>query len=1257
MANKKITELPLISAIDISTNDVLPIVDVELDITNKITVDQLKTYINLGLVDVFVTGGTYNNISGVATFTNNTGGTFSVTGFTTGGTGTSLYEVGSGTDSTQRVGVNSAALGNISIIAGGSGNTASGYVSVISGGILNTSLGNSSVIGGGSCNTSGINGAVDSIYNQTFTGNIPSSGFYGSDSPSSTLSGLGSGSTFSFYFSSTNTLSNVYVDNQGSGYVSGDTLTFNGTIFGGAIPQDNVTLQINTINSGNNIAIGGGCRNTANRNSSTISGGILNKSNANCSTIGGGCCNIITKDSCYSTISGGRRNTGYGCYGVVGGGRCNEAGAYGTINGTYNRVYTGGTLNGTFSGGYSPTSTTSGYGFDALFGFVFNFGTLSSVNILGGGNRYIGNDTLFFNGNIFPGGTTGVDDVTFQVFTSINNYATVGGGRCNTASGEYATISGGYENTVSGDYSTIGGGANNTINTNSDYSTIGGGGDNTILQGDVATISGGENNTISGAYSFIGGGYFNRITNSCATISGGFNNTASGYNSFIGGGENNVSGRNNFVDGINSSVYTGGTLNNTYGGISPTSTSSGTGSGALFSFDFVLGVLQGTQIQNGGSGYSNGETLYFNGGLFGGGSSPLDDVWLNIQTNNSTHTTVSGGYCNTSSGDYSTVSCGYRNTSSCYSSTVSGGINNKSSGNSSTVGGGLENTSSGDYSTVSGGRRNTSSGYHSTVSGGYLNTSSNSYSTVGGGRNNLSENQYDTIGGGLSNTTILSGGATGGATISGGECNTSGNYYTFNGGGCRNVTLGEFSTIGGGQNNQNISGLVQQVSFNSGNASAIPDNTYSIYPTTILGYGSGLQISFDVSGGSVSNVNVVNPGIRYEQGEQVLVSGDTIGGSSPANDLTFDLDNVVTSEFSFIGGGQSNTLVGQNSVVVGGILNTVIANTSSIGGGVQNTVNENFSTINGGFNNTTSADGSFIGGGTENKINSTSALSIIGAGRCNTVSSIYGVIVGGSNNDITQTGGRSNIGGGFQNTIQSEVSNINGGRCNTLGGTNTISTVSVYGSYNGNPIQDGFYLVTPTSTSGSGSGGQLNISFSGYYVSGTFVNFGGVNYQVNDTITFDGGLFSGGTSGVNDITFNIDSIDSAIGNCSTISGGFCNTLLGNYSSIGGGVNNTISAYNATIGGGQGNTAFGYQSFIGGGFCNTTIGTRSAVVGGQSIIATENDMTYMPNANIRSTGYLYFGDDVDGSWRMSISGATFIIEKKVLGSWIVSGTFV
>jgi hypothetical protein len=45
------------------------------------------TYLNLPL-DIRVTGGTYNNITGGATFVNNTGGTFNVTGFTTGSTDT-----------------------------------------------------------------------------------------------------------------------------------------------------------------------------------------------------------------------------------------------------------------------------------------------------------------------------------------------------------------------------------------------------------------------------------------------------------------------------------------------------------------------------------------------------------------------------------------------------------------------------------------------------------------------------------------------------------------------------------------------------------------------------------------------------------------------------------------------------------------------------------------------------------------------------------------------------------------------------------------------------------------------------------------------------------------------------------------------------------------------------------------------------------------------------------------------------------------
>jgi len=63
--------------------------------TNGLTANTVSatTYQNLP-IDVFVTGGTYS--SGIATFTNNTGGTFTVTGFTTGGTsGTDVFVTGS----------------------------------------------------------------------------------------------------------------------------------------------------------------------------------------------------------------------------------------------------------------------------------------------------------------------------------------------------------------------------------------------------------------------------------------------------------------------------------------------------------------------------------------------------------------------------------------------------------------------------------------------------------------------------------------------------------------------------------------------------------------------------------------------------------------------------------------------------------------------------------------------------------------------------------------------------------------------------------------------------------------------------------------------------------------------------------------------------------------------------------------------------------------------------------------------------------
>jgi hypothetical protein len=200
------------------------------------------------------------------------------------------------------------------------------------------------------------------------------------------------------------------------------------------------------------------------------------------------------------------------------------------------------------------------------------------------------------------------------------------------------------------------------------------------------------------------------------------------------------------------------------------------------------------------------------------------------------------------------------------------------------------------------------------------------------------------------------------------------------------------------------------------------------------------------------------------------------------------------------------------------------------------------------------------------------------------------------------------------------------------------------------------------------SGGFSNTA-SGYFsvVSGGFSNTASCDRStiVGGSLNTTSGLYSSIGGGFRNEVLGYSSTISggycnttSLVNLSTISGGYCNTINNSYSFIGGGFRNKALGYSSTIVGGYCNTTDGDSSMILGGCSNTTIGVRSAVVGGQNIVSTENDMVYMPSANIQSIGYLYFGDvNTDGSWRMSISGATFIIEKRVGGSWVTSGTFV
>ena len=301
-----------------------------------------------------------------------------------------------------------------------------------------------------------------------------------------------------------------------------------------------ITVGENVESVGCYSTIGGGLNNTSLTDYSIIAGGLNNtittSSNyyTGCNTISGGYSNIIAGISCSSTIGGGRRNTTLGRYSTISGGRRNEAGVIGVVDGWSNVQYSGSLNTGGPFGPYSPTSasTISGYGVE--FEFYFYGGGNVGVNIFNGGSGYVDGDVLVFNGNLFPSGTTSADTITLIIGSGDYGYATVGGGRENTASGEYSTISGGYENTASGYASTISGGYQNEA-----YASY-------------TTISGGYQNTAICRYATISGGYSNSAFGSCSTISGGYYNTVSSeYGGILGGSDNSVSHNCSFIVGDN----------------------------------------------------------------------------------------------------------------------------------------------------------------------------------------------------------------------------------------------------------------------------------------------------------------------------------------------------------------------------------------------------------------------------------------------------------------------------------------------------------------------------------------------------------------------------------------------------------------------------------------------------------------------------------------------------------------------------------
>jgi hypothetical protein len=162
-------------------------------------------------------------------------------------------------------------------------------------------------------------------------------------------------------------------------------------------------------------------------------------------------------------------------------------------------------------------------------------------------------------------------------------------------------------------------------------------------------------------------------------------------------------------------------------------------------------------------------------------------------------------------------------------------------------------------------------------------------------------------------------------------------------------------------------------------------------------------------------------------------------------------------------------------------------------------------------------------------------------------------------------------------------------------------------------------------TSGTYSGGTLTLSTSngsdvtvnGFFTGGSDVFTTGASYN-NGIIYFD--------TNVSPSAYTVN-ISSLTGDSNTFLTGVTYDNLTNTITLTDNTNTTFNAYIDSVSG-------------------------LTVNGSLSATNLQSSNTY-----IESTGYLYFGDDnTDGSWRMRISGSDFIVEKRVGGVWIISGTF-
>lgn len=157
-----------------------------------------------------------------------------------------------------------------------------------------------------------------------------------------------------------------------------------------------------------------------------------------------------------------------------------------------------------------------------------------------------------------------------------------------------------------------------------------------------------------------------------------------------------------------------------------------------------------------------------------------------------------------------------------------------------------------------------------------------------------------------------------------------------------------------------------------------------------------------------------------------------------------------SGRWNVLGGGRNNSANSDDTVLVGGRGNNATGINSSVLGGQSINNTSNWGTVGGGLSNSLlTALYSFIGGGQSNTVNNAATHGVIVGGQGNTINAIapHSFIGGGfsntvQNSDAVVCGGRQNVAGNVHSVVCGGVSNTANGNASVVvgGSNNTAST-------------------------------------------------------------------------------------------------------------------------------------------------------------------------------------------------------------------------